>query len=295
METGLTVIEKQNHQLPAITCKLNTDEQYFFKLDQYYTIKQYEDLKLFDPNSAYKGEELARYHIGNALEIMYGLLGVAQKNFPSKDLARRIAKFIQRTYTYISPKEIFESVEFALQDKFSRKRKDGTDILTHYQVVDLKFISDILNEYVKWRYSKKIDLENKIERETKILTSKNPDYLTVMARFQKDDAAAKDCLVKAFDEYKSGSENWNRWINPSWFEWVRDLIELPDREQLNERFRYLKSIKFRTTDDDLKIEVKYWAIEKGFESIKDKEDPLEILNRISYLSYGALEWYHSTK
>lgn len=291
METALI---RQDHQLPTITCKLSQEEEYFYRLDKNYTIKQYADLKLKDVNSEYKGEELARYHIGNALQKMYELIGVPRENWPEGETARRIAKYIQRTFPFIAPIEIIDSVEFALQEKFPIKRKDGSTMLDHYRQVNLKFISEFLQAYVKWRYEKKAKLIEKIG------DGKAPPYHIIVDMLIKDDQVVKQAIKEAFELYKKAEPENKKdhllFIRDIWFDFMVDTgIIKYDSVELNQKYKTIRESNHKISSADAKHQVRMFAMAQAFDKLIDVENPFEIFNHTTYVSWNVLKLYHSGK
>lgn len=287
METSLTVV---NHQLPRITSKLNPEEEYFLQIDTVYTIKQYADLKLKDPNSQYVGEDLARYHIGNALLKMYEMIGLPKESHPDKEAARTIARYIQRTFPFITPREIVDSVEFALQEKFPIKRKDGTTLLDHFRSMNLKFISEFLHTYVKWRYEKKQKLLDKID------SDKAPAYHVICEMMLRDDAAVKGAIKEAFEVYKraeNGKYEHLQYLRDIWFTFMVDVgLVKYNRDELNQKYRDLLARNAKMTKTEAMNACRVYAIGQAFEELRMEQNPFEIFERVSYFSWNILYSLH---
>lgn len=274
------VIRESGRNLPA---GLTPDEQYYFHVGDCLTIKQYEELKVKDPNSGHQGKELARYHIGNCLEHVYQLVGLTREKWPTGDFARRIARFIQDTYPFIAPEELIKAVEFGLQGKFPTTKHDGCSIFEHFGVMDLIYISDLMNAYVKFRYDKKVSVEKKIE------ISEMPARDRIVEMLRKDDECVKALIKEAFEKFRQEPPEQVTWLRDAWFEWLVyiGLLEY-NRDVLNAKFNEMRRVRFDKTPQQCMHEVRVIAIYEMFEKLKDVENPFEIFDRCTYLNLNLL-------
>lgn len=280
METGLT---KQDSQLPAllITSNLTQVERYFLELRDSMSIAQYEKTNAKDKNSGYAGAELARYLIGQSLEQIYEMIGLQRDRWPGGPLAKKIAKFIQDTYGFITPQELIDTVTFALQEKFPTVI-NNISILECHGTMDLLWIKNLLSAYVKWRYENKLKAEQKIEKieEAAHLTPEQ-----VLARKIKSDAAVKQIISDCFKAWTEKEEH-NPWepLMAGYFPWLVDigLIEY-DRQWLNEKFKAVKENNLKWGAVRCQEYVKVLAVLNGFAKLREQENPFEIFNRICYV------------
>lgn len=282
METALAKIPSN---LPTTTFKLNPDELFFINNDQKHTIKQYETLKIEDNLVGYKGAELARYHIGKALETMFELVGLKKENYPSRELGRTFARYIQDTFPFINPYEIVTAVEFGLQGKYNNLKSDGKSIFEHYGTMDLPFINTFMQAYVKFRYEKKVAITNKLEN------SIVPTKAEVIELMKKDDEAVKSLLREAFKQYKESPGDKVNWLRDSWFHWLTDIGMIPyDKEKLNERFRQVKKVRWDLSSGDCFHIVCVEKIYEMFARLKD-EDKAEPFADFDYVTYINADTY----
>lgn len=284
-ETSSVVIVGE--QKAAVNLKLTADEQYYFNTDNTLTIKQYEELKVVCKNTGYKGAALARYHIGNCLMHVYQLVGLTKDKWPSGELAKSIARFIQDTYPFIAPNEIIKSVEFGLQGRFVTTNYDGRSIFEHYGVMDLIYISDILNAYVKFRYDKTVSIESKKEMEK---AKKIPVRQQIIEMLKKDDDTVKIMLTDAFNRYIQNPAERVNWIRDAWFEWLVDIGLLKyDKERLNAHYNAIKVKNSKMTTEQIMHEVRIIAIYELFEMIKDEPKPLNLFIDVTYINTVLLQ------
>jgi hypothetical protein len=280
------------HSNTFSVANLTPDELYYLKLEKEYTIKQYEDLKIKDEGgSGLEGEKLARLHIGNCLLKMYELVGLKKENHPSDDLAKQISRYIQKTFPYIAPIEILKAIEMALQGKFPATRKDGSSILEHFQVMDLTYINEILQGYVKFRYDKK---ENALKKINEVESRPARDQIIKM--LIDDDKAVKDLIIQAFNRYVADPNDRVTWLRDAWFDWLVDLeIVQYDKELLNSRFKVVRDRRPELSSKECQHLVKVHSIYDAFENIKEKENPFEIFNNVSYVSPYLINILINTK
>ncbi len=284
-----TALQTTAQNLPATTFKiLNDDEKYFLKVDQEYTIKQYESLNIQDDNAGYKGSQLARYHIGNALNQVFEMVGLKKECYPSMDLSKQMARFIQETFPYISPSELITAVVFGLQGKYNNLNSDGKSIFEHYGVMDIPYINTFMQLYVKYRYEKKVSIVQKVEK------SSLPTKDVVMDRLQRDDAAVKELIIQAFHQYKTfrelyGEENDEErvtWLRDTWFYWLVDigLIQY-DRIKLNQLYNIVVAKRRRELNSSQCMHVVCVdQIYELFERLREQENPFEIFDHVTYLN-----------
>lgn len=289
METG--IVKTEQPQLPTIT-SLSKDELYFLQVQGDYTIRQYISLKVKDPVSGHAGEQLAQYLVGNAITLMCKMLGIKKEGQPDAQLGRIIAKYIVDTFHYIRPREITDAIEFALQNKFPIGKKDGGTLLDHYGIIDLKFISDFLNAFVKWRYDKTQSVEDKIKKAGSKLT-----YSVLIDMMIRDDKVLKDAIVGAFEAFKNKPDHFQSikefWFRDVWFDWYVEIGLIPyDREFLNDMFRKIKA-GGNITSDQAKQRARAAMIEKAFSEMEKKD--FDKLNDVCYVSWQALGIYYSKK
>jgi hypothetical protein len=278
-------------QVSTSNLKLTEDEKYYMQLGEKYTIRQYEELKIKDTNCGFEGIDLARYHIGNCLEHVYQMVGLKKENFPTGELAKRIGKFVCDTFPFIAPDELIKAVEFGLQGKYPAVKKDGSSIFEHYQVMDLTFINEFMQAYVKFRYDKKEIVNYKIEQ------SKLPPRDQIIEMLKKDDISVKEMIQLAFDKYKADRDDKVDWFRTSWFDWLTytGFIEY-NRDVLNEKFKYMRSRFPRLTPGQCKHRVRVIAIYEAFDSLIDQQSPFEILfENNTYLNIDLLNVLHNTK
>lgn len=279
MQTSLTPLQ----QLPATTYKiLNDDEKYFLQTETEHTIRQYETLKIKDTNSGHEGAALARYKIGMALSEVWEIIGLKKENHPSVELAKKIARYIQDTFPFITPGELVTAVIFGIQGKYVNTNSEGKSIFEHYGVMDIPYINTFMQLYVRFRYEKKVLIEQKIENAV------IPTKEIIVDLMLKDDAAVKSMIIDAFNRFKADPEDKVNWLRDYWFDWLCDIgmIEY-DKENLNERFREMKkkSIAFdKLTNTDCIHMVCLEKIYELFETLKEDENPFEIFNTVTYLN-----------
>ena len=158
------------------------------------------------------GAKLARYHIGSTLQLIYQVVGLRPDNEPSKELAVIIAKYIQKTFHYFTPNDLYQAFEFALQDKF----KCGKDHLEHYQIMDVKYLTRVFSHYAKYRRRmiqemKSKNVENSIEGRIN----------TIIESRQKNDQAVKQMLYDSFNAVCNGRQDAN--VMEEHFYWLVDI------------------------------------------------------------------------
>lgn len=279
--SNVRVLSEESKNLPNV--KLTPDEQYYFHAGDTLTIKQYETLKVKDQNAGYEGKDLARYHIGNCLEHVYQLVGLTRDKWPTGEFAKRIAKFIQDSYPFICPEELIKAVEFGLQGKFPTTKHDGKSIFEHYGVMDLIYISDLMNAYVKFRYDKKVSVDQKVE------VAKLPARDQIVEMLRKDDECVKLMIKDAFEKFKADPEDKVNWLRDSWFDWLVDLglIEY-DRERLNAKFHEMRRLRFDLSKSQCMHNVRVITIYEAFEKLLTAENPFEIFERVTYLNLHLL-------
>lgn len=287
METALARIPSN---LPTTTFKLNSDELFFVKNDVEHTIKQYETLKIEDPMIGYKGAELARYHIGKALEQMFELVGLKKENYPSRELGRSFSRYIQDTFPFINPYEIVTAVEFGLQGKYNNLKSDGKSIFEHYGTMDLPFINTFLQAYVKFRYEKKIAITQKIEQ------SAVPNRAQAIDFLKKDDEAVKSLILEAFAQYKKAPNDKVNWLRDAWFHWLTDIGLIPyDKQKLNERFKAVKKVRWDLSPAECFHIVCVENIYEMFARLIDEAEPFNIFNNVTYVNSDTLSLLRNAK
>lgn len=266
MQTEVAVINQD-----TISSNIGLEESYFLTVGQETTISQYDQNKIKDPNTGYEGEELARYHIGNALVTFYKMVGIPNERMPDKDLNKQIAKYIQKTYHYLVPTEIITSLEFALQGKYVVN-------LEHHGTMDLIYVDQFLSAYSKYRYDKKFLLQQKMEQQSV--------FDKVAANMIKSDKAVKDGIIASYFNYQKGCDNDYDVLLPNWFEWMVDIGLIPyDREWLTNKYKDLKHEKHDWTPLQREGYTKLLFIQKCFaEMIEAKvEKPFDLFAHVSYL------------
>jgi len=288
MDSGTAIVQHQQQQpttfsyglirpgvLEKLPIQLSPDEEIYYRLELEYLISEYEKQNL--SYGKLKGQELARYHIGLALESFYEMLGLKKENYPSKPLAKAIAKYIQQTFHYITPSEIVQAVVFAMQEKFKIPHDHPLD---HYQVMDLKFINRILQAYVKFRYSVKYSLNEKIEA----IKSETPKA-ELIELLLKEDKAVKDIITEMFTRYKADPTERLPWFREEWFSWLSDSGFIKrESDQMNQTYKEIVHSHHHKIGAQARAEVVLIFVYKWFESIQSDPNALSFLNTLTYLS-----------
>ncbi len=277
MHKSQTLPSRQLNPQLVITSNLTVDEKYYAEIGL--SIKQIEEQKIADRNAGFSGAELARYRIGESLETVYGLIGLNRDRWPTKELGQKIAKFIQRNYSYLAPEEIVDAFEFAIDGKFPSK-------LEHHGTMDLIYISELLKAYVKFRYDKKESLNNKIEM------SKQPTIDDVKEMMIKSDEALKNSIMEAFSFIKRGEENPFEIVMGDWFDWLVEIGFMEyDATWLNEKYNFIKKANLKWSKWQCTNFAKNLAVKKALESKVKDEKPFELFNSVSYVDHTTYKQY----
>lgn len=272
--------------IPTITCdKFTKVEKYFYDTLKEYTIEEYALLNLKAENVPLRGAELARLMIGNVLMLIYEFIGLKKQNWPSPSLGKSLTFYLQTTYPTLTPMEIYRAFEFALQGKFRiGKAKGDDDPLEHYQIMDAKYLNDVLSGYVKWRYDERNrmlfklkDVERDLETETQ-------------SQYPLNDQAIKECVRAAFAEYDPKIQVPSPYLRPHYFDWLTDIGFMQyETNWLKSKYRVVRDREKHMMRNEAKDNVKMLAMHRWFGKYYPNKAPFHLFDKNCHVSPSTTE------
>lgn len=233
-----------------------------------------------------KGEDLARYKVSQTLDLVYEMVGLKPKQFPSPRLQKELCKFIVTKYPELTSENIYDAFTMAIADELPE-----TVDLEHFGVMSLPYVQTVLKVYRRWQAQVLVEAERKLQ-----LAGQVTDVVEeIRTTSRRNDEAVKNFILTCYINLKT--ENCHDYLRADHYDFLDDcgLIDLTveEKQELYERAKRNQSQQVQASRT-AHLREHFHKVLRPTRSVKDEAKELAILAQMekwlqNLLSYEALE------
>lgn len=175
--------------------------------------------KTFVKLAQYDDEISAKIAIGEQLKLIFELVGLTAKNWPSNNACKAIADFVYSNYKSLSVQELKYAFDLAFQSRLSVKTE-------HFQSFSIPYLASILMAYLTY----KKDILDKVS-DFELLQNQIAEKYK---NFYKSDRSIKDSILYSYQEILDEKEISYTFVMDNHYQMLSDIgmIDFNTEEKL---------------------------------------------------------------